>query len=68
MTRSSLPPFEEYCREIRGLWDSHWLTNMREKHDTLEQTLRDYLGCDFLPLYADLDLGDVDRICDLILG
>ena len=28
VTRSSMPPFEEYCEEIRELWDSHWLTNL----------------------------------------
>ena len=28
VTRSSMPEFEEYCEEIRDLWDSHFLTNM----------------------------------------
>ena len=32
VTRSSIPEFEEYCNEIRSIWDSHWLTNMGEKH------------------------------------
>ena len=27
VTRSSMPGFEEFCQEIRPLWDSHWLTN-----------------------------------------
>lgn len=36
VTRSSMPGFEEYCEEIRGLWDSHWLTNMGDKHKALE--------------------------------
>ena len=31
VTRSSMPDFEEYINEIRGLWDSHWLTNMGGK-------------------------------------
>ena len=30
VTRSSMPSFEEYCEEIRSLWDSHWLTNNGE--------------------------------------
>ena len=29
VTRSSMPSFEEYCNEIKGLWDSHWLTNWK---------------------------------------
>ena len=24
VTRSSMPSFEEYCEEIRKLWDSHF--------------------------------------------
>ena len=28
VTRSSMPPFEEYVEMIRPLWESHWLTNM----------------------------------------
>ena len=42
VTRSSMPPFEEYCEEIRELWDSHWLTNMGSKHQQLERELAAY--------------------------
>ena len=44
VTRSSLPGFEEYCSEIRSIWDSHWLTNMGDKHQQLESELKKYLG------------------------
>ena len=44
VTRSSIPEFEEYCNEIRSIWDSHWLTNMGEKHQRLEAELKEYLG------------------------
>ena len=44
VTRSALPSFEEYCAEIRDIWDSHWLTNMGEKHQQLEKALEGYLG------------------------
>lgn len=27
VTRSSMPDFEEYCNEIKELWDSRWLSN-----------------------------------------
>ncbi len=53
VTRSSMPDFDEYCREIRGLWDSHWLTNMGEKHIEFEAGLRKYLGVDFLNLFTN---------------
>ena len=32
VTRSSMPPFEEYTEEIKDIWQSHWLTNMGVKH------------------------------------
>ena len=53
VTRSSMPPFEEYCEEIRGLWDSHWLTNMGTLHKKLEAELKRYLGCEQLTLFTN---------------
>ena len=53
VTRSSMPDFEEYCAEIRELWDSHWLTNMGVKHKTLEAELRTLLGCEYLTLFTN---------------
>ena len=53
VTRSSMPPFEEYCEEIRGLWDSHWLTNMGTLHQKLEAELKRYLGCEQLTLFTN---------------
>lgn len=43
VTRSSMPPYEEYCEEIKELWDSRWLTNMGAKHKLLEAKLKWYL-------------------------
>ena len=39
VARSSMPEFQEYCEEIRELWDSHWLTNMGVKHKQLQANL-----------------------------
>ncbi len=44
VTRSSMPPFEEYTEEIRSLWESRWLTNSGVKHRELEEKLCEYLG------------------------
>lgn len=44
VTRSSMPPYEEYIEAIKPLWDSHWLTNMGTYHQELEQKLAEYLG------------------------
>lgn len=43
VTRSSLPPFEEFAEQIKPLWDTHWLTNMGEYHRKFESALKDYL-------------------------
>lgn len=44
VTRSSMPPFEEYMEMIKPLWESHWLTNMGSYHKELENKLKEYLG------------------------
>ena len=44
VTRSSIPSMEEYIEEIRPIWDSHWLTNMGEKHKALQAELQKYMG------------------------
>ena len=45
-----MPPFEEYCNEIREIWENRWLTNSGVKHQALEQALTEYLGVDNLAL------------------
>ncbi len=53
VARSSMPPFEEYCAEIRGLWDSRWLTNNGEKALALEAALKAYLQTPNVVLFSN---------------
>ncbi|MCI8466552.1 MAG: DegT/DnrJ/EryC1/StrS family aminotransferase [Lachnospiraceae bacterium] len=53
VTRSSMPSYEEYTEAIRPLWDSHWLTNMGQYHQELEQKLKEYLGVPELSLMVN---------------
>ena len=53
VTKSFLPPFEEYTEEIRGLWDSHWITNMGTEHEKLEKELRQYLKAENVCLFQN---------------
>ena len=53
VTKSALPPFEEFCDEIKDLWASHWLTNMGEKHKLLQNQLEQYLGVKHVTLYTN---------------
>ena len=53
VTRSSMPELDEYMSEIASLWDTHWLTNMGEKHQQLEADLEAYLGVDDIALFTN---------------
>ena len=53
VARSSMPDFEEFCEEIRDMWDTHWLTNMGEKHQRLQKELEDYLGIKHVTLFTN---------------
>ena len=53
VARSSKPEFQEYCEEIRELWDSHWLTNMGVKHKQLQANLEQYLHVPHVILYTN---------------
>ena len=53
VTRSSMPPYEEYIREIRDIWDSRWMTNMGPKHKELQSKLREYLGVENIDLFTN---------------
>lgn len=53
VTRSSMPDYEEYCEEIKDLWDSHWLTNMGVKHQKLQAELETLLAVPHVVLYTN---------------
>ena len=44
VTKSYMPPYEEYIEAIKPLWKSHWITNMGNYHMELEKALKKYLG------------------------
>lgn len=53
VTKTSMPPYEEYIDAIKPLWDSHWLTNMGTYHKELEKELKDYLGVPYVSLMVN---------------
>ena len=53
VTRSSMPSYEEYCEEIKELWESHWLTNMGTKHKELQKSLEEYVDIPHIALYTN---------------
>lgn len=50
---SSMPPFEEYCNEVKSIWENRWLTHTGPKHQELEAGLCEYLGVDYIDLFAN---------------
>ncbi len=53
VTRSSMPPMEEYLEEIKSLWDTRFLTNMGPKHQELQERLKAYLGVQRIDLLTN---------------
>lgn len=51
VTKSSMPPFEEYTKMIKSLWDTRWLTNGGSLHNELEDKLEEYLGVENVSLF-----------------
>ncbi len=67
VTRSSMPDFEEYCAEIKELWESRWLTNMGVKHRQLQAELEKYLETPHVALYTNGHLALENMIAALDL-
>lgn len=44
VTKTFLPPFEEYTAILKRAWDNGWVTNNGELVQELEAKLKDYLG------------------------
>lgn len=53
VTRSSLPEFTEYIKEIQDIWDTVWLTNMGNKHQKLQEQLEKYLKVEKVSLFCN---------------
>lgn len=53
VTKSSMPPYEEYIEAVRPLWESHWLTNMGIYHEQLELELKKYLDVSEISLMVN---------------
>lgn len=53
VTRSSMPPYEEYIEAVKPLWESRRITNMGQYHKELEEKLREYLEVPELSLMVN---------------
>lgn len=53
VTRSSLPTVNEFLHEVESIWQTHWLTNMGEKHNKFQEKLREYLDTENIDLFTN---------------
>lgn len=53
VTRPLMPKIENFNNRIREIWKSKWLTNNGKQHQTLEKSLKKYLGINNLALYSN---------------
>ena len=53
VTRSSMPTYEEYCEEIKSIWDTRHLTNMGPIHNKLKEQLKEYLKVQNVELFVN---------------
>ena len=53
VTRSAMPPMEEYIAEISDIWESRWLTNMGVKHQAFQAALQEFLGAPNIDLFTN---------------
>ena len=53
VTRSSMPGFEEYCEEIKMLWENRWLSNRGSIHKEFEKQMSEFMGASNVFFYAN---------------
>lgn len=53
VTEAAMPPYAEYCDEIKELWESRWLTHSGVKHQQLEKELGCFLDVPSVQLFSN---------------
>lgn len=53
VTRSSMPSYEEYCEEIKSIWDTVHLTNMGPIHNKFKEQVKEYLNVKNVELFVN---------------
>lgn len=53
VTRTYMPPLEEYIEEIKPLWETAWVTNNGPLHQRLADALTSYLKTPHICLFAN---------------
>jgi dTDP-4-amino-4,6-dideoxygalactose transaminase len=62
VTQPSLPPFEEFIKYLKDIWDSKQLTNNGKYHQQFEKELAEYLGVKYLSLFSNGTLALINAL------
>lgn len=53
VTSPLLPPLDEFCENLRDIWDRKWITNNGHYHQALERALCEYLGVEHISVFTN---------------
>ncbi|MGM9614331.1 MAG: DegT/DnrJ/EryC1/StrS family aminotransferase [Oscillospiraceae bacterium] len=53
VTRSSMPPIEEYIEEIKPIFENRWMTNMGPIYKKFQHSLKEYLDVPEMSLFVN---------------
>ena len=53
VTRSFMPPMEEYEEYLKKIWENRWLTNEGPLLKQLQKQLEEYLGVDYISMMTN---------------
>ncbi|MBK1813065.1 DegT/DnrJ/EryC1/StrS family aminotransferase [Clostridium sp. YIM B02505] len=53
VTKSFLPPLDEYIESLKTIWDTRWITNNGYFHNQLQNSLKEYLNVENTTLFTN---------------
>ncbi len=53
VTKSSMPSYEEYCEEIKSIWDTVHLTNCGPIHNSLQEKVKGFLKVENIEFFVN---------------
>jgi dTDP-4-amino-4,6-dideoxygalactose transaminase len=53
ITQALLPEFDDYVDQLKGIWETHWMTHNGDQHHQLEEALKSVLNVKELNLFVN---------------
>ncbi len=68
VTRPTMPPLEEFHKELEKIWESGWITNMGIYHENFEKSLCKFLGVEYISLFSNGTLALITALQSLSIS